>query len=130
MPRIRALCLLIVLSACGRVDSQATFFPEALRQPAPHAAAPEPEPDATRLVRDNLTRIFLENSAPTNVRMSALRRNASGHGWTACIKATITTVGKATRAVTYVIPFERGDIGMRRVATPEDVCESEQYARL
>jgi hypothetical protein len=132
MTRAWALYLLLVLlSACGRVDSRATLFPESWRQAAPDPQLrPEPEPDAPRLIRDNLKHIFIEGSQPTNVRLSGLRRNPTGNGWNVCIKATIVTVGKATRAVTYLIPLERGEIGLRRVAAPQDGCETESYTRI
>jgi hypothetical protein len=122
--------LLVLLSACGRVDSQATFFHENLRQPSDNQRLPDPEPDAARLIKDNSKRVFTESSRPTNVRLSALRRNPTGPGWNVCIKATITTISKATIPRTYVVAFDRGEIGLRRTATPADGCETEPYTRL
>ena len=131
MPSVRALCLLILLSGCGRVDSHATFFPESLRQERPdNRRLPDPAPDAARLLKDNLQLVFTENSQPTNVRLSGLRRNPASTGWYVCIKATVTTINKSKLARTYVVPFERGEIGLRRPPTPEDGCETEQYTRL
>ena len=130
MRPVRALCLLVLLTGCGRVDSQALFFPEIIRQAQPDRRLPDPEPDSARLIRENLKSVFTESSQPSNVRLSGLRRNLDDAGWNLCIKAIVTTLNKAKLARTYVVQFDRGEIGLRRTATPADGCEAEQYTQL
>jgi hypothetical protein len=132
MSVVLALCLLLLLlPGCGRLDAYATFAPEAIRLPKPvNQRLPDPEPEAARLVRDGLDSVFLKGANPRNVKISKPRRDPSSTGWTVCLKATTTTVGGHTRAVTLVVYIVRGELDLRRPAEPNDGCESEDYARL
>ena len=134
MSSVRALCLFLLpllAAACGQLDAFSTIGPDHWRSPKPEPAGrTEPAPDAPRLIRNNLKHVFMENAQPQNIRLSRPRREPTGTGWNVCVKADVTTVGQTTLARTYVVPIERGEIGIRRLADPSDGCEREDYTRL
>jgi len=137
MPAFSAPAMLVLaglgvaVAGCGRVDSHATYFPESWRQPSPEPApAQDPQPDAARLICDNLTKVFTETSQPSNVQVSSLRRNAVGAGWNVCVRATVLAINKSTMVRTYVVPIERGEIGLRRTAVAADGCDPERFTRI
>lgn len=131
MPFVRALCLLLLLSACGRLDAYSTIGPDFIRAKKPEPApAIDPEPDAARLIRDNLKLVFLDHAQASDVRISKVRREPRGSGWNVCVKANVSSISKARLSRTYVVPIERGEIGIRRAATPSDGCDGETYTRI
>src|SRR5215218_9165514 len=52
----------------------------------------DPEPDVKQLLRDKLDSVFTAASHPRHVRVSPPRRQPNGPGWTACVKAEVTSV--------------------------------------
>jgi hypothetical protein len=131
MQFVRALCLLLLLSGCGRLDAYTTFGPDSWRAKKPEPApVADPEPDAPRLIRDNLKLIFLEHAQASDVRISRVRREPRGSGWNVCIKASLASLTQARLVRTYIVPIERGEIGTRRVAAPTDGCDGESYTRI
>lgn len=129
--RICAVALLLgsalALSGCGLADSHA-FMPEFLRA---KAAAPPPletPPDVKLLVGSRLDSVFTAGSQPTHVRVSAPLHDPRGPGWTACVRAELTSViGKPLGTQTYRIFISEGVISDRRLVETDDNCVTENY---
>lgn len=116
-----------VLASCGIADSRSPV-PEFMRSQAAEPPPPEPPPDVKRLVREKLDSVFLAASNPRHVRVSPPHREVRGAGWTACVRAELTSViGKPLGAETYRLVISRGLIIDRRRAEADDNCASESY---
>jgi hypothetical protein len=114
----------IALAGCGLADSRSPV-PEFLRNKAAEPPPPEAPPDVRRLVREKLDTVFTAASNPRGVRVSPPLREARGGGWTACVRAELTSViGKPLGAETYRITISGGMITDRR---RDDDCASETY---
>ena len=95
---------------------------------APEPRPSDPEPDVRQLVRDNLAQVFTAASQPRHVRVSPPRRELNGMGWTACIKAELTSVtGRSLGTQTYLATINGGIIRDRRRVEADDNCASETY---
>jgi len=117
----------LLLAGCGLADSRSPV-PEFMRNKAVDPPPPEPPPDVRELVRQNLNSVFTAASNPRRVRVSPPRRELRGAGWTACVKAELTSViNKPLGTETYRITISGGTIVDRRRAEPEDNCASESY---
>jgi hypothetical protein len=117
----------LALAGCGFADSRSPV-PEFMRAKATEPPPPEPPPDVRRLVRENLDSLFAAASKPHHVQVSPPRREASGSGWTACLKAELTSVmGEPLGTQTYRITISGGAVADRRRVEAEDVCVSETY---
>jgi hypothetical protein len=117
----------LLLAGCGLADSRSPV-PEFMRNKAVDPPPPEPPPDVKGLVRQNLNSVFTAASNPRGVRVSPPRRELRGAGWTACVKAELTSViNKPLGTETYRITISGGRIVDRRRAEPEDSCASESY---
>jgi hypothetical protein len=114
------------LAGCGLADSRAAL-PEFMRVKAIDSP-PEQPPDVTQLVREGLDAIFVASSNPQKVSVSPPRRDLHGLGWTACVKAELTSaLGKPLGEEAYRIAISGGAIIDRRRAGPEDNCAIESY---
>src|SRR3979411_3564484 len=80
----------LVLAGCGIADSRSPV-PEFMRAKASDPPPPEPQPDVRQLVREKLDSVFVANSYPHQVRVSPPRRDLHGSGWTACVRAELTS---------------------------------------
>ena len=117
----------LLLAGCGLADSRSPV-PEFMRNKAVDPPPPEPPPDVRELVRQNLNSVFTAASNPRRVRVSPPRRELRGAGWTACVKAELTSVvSKPLGAETYRITISGGTIVDRRRVEPEDNCASETF---
>lgn len=117
----------LALAGCGFADSRSPV-PEFMRGKAPDPPAPETPPDVKRLVRENRDAMFTAASNPRNIRVSPPRREVRGAGWTACVRAELTSVmGKPLGAETYRVIISSDAISDRRRAEPDDTCASETY---
>src|ERR1700759_932559 len=88
------------LAGCGLADSHA-MWPEMLRTKNVEPALETP-PDATALVRAHLEAVFTTGSDPHNVQVSPARHDLHGAGWTACVRAELTSAtGKPLGVQTY-----------------------------
>ena len=115
------------LAGCGIADSRSPV-PEFMRAKASDPPPPEPPPDVGQLVRKNLDSVFVANSNPRQVRISPPRHELEGSGWTACVRAELTSVtGKPLGAETYRVTISGGTIIDRRRAEADDPCASESY---
>src|SRR3954447_20530361 len=114
------------LAGCGGADSHAKL-PDFLLAKAPEPRPFAPEPDVRQLVRDNLEQIFTAASHPRQVRVSPPRREPNGTGWTACIKAELTSVTGRSLTQTYFATINGGVIRDRRRVEADDNCASETY---
>src|SRR5438445_13679248 len=81
----------LALSACGFADMRSPL-PEVFRAKAPEPAPPEQPPDVKRLMRENLESVFTAASHPARMRVSTPRREPAGSGWTACVRADVSSV--------------------------------------
>ncbi|HLJ01153.1 MAG TPA: hypothetical protein VKT76_15675 [Bradyrhizobium sp.] len=117
------------LSACGLADSRTPLpLPEFMRAKPIVPPPPEPPPDVKQLVRDRLDSIFVAQSNPQNVQVSQPRHELRGLGWSACVKAELTSAtGKPLGEETYRISISGGIIIDRRRAEPENSCVGENY---
>jgi hypothetical protein len=117
----------IVLAGCGIADSRAPV-PEFMRGKASEPPPPEPPPDVKRLLRENLDSVFVAASHPRQVRVAPPHRDVHGSGWTACVRADLTSViGKPLGTETYRITISGGTIIDRRRVEADDICASESY---
>ncbi len=117
----------VTLAGCGIADSHSPV-PEFMRAKASEPAAPEPPPDIKGLVREKLDLVFTAASQPRHVQVSPPRRDLRGPGWTACVKADLTSVnGKPLGSQTYRITISGGVIIYRWHAEAGDNCSSESY---
>jgi hypothetical protein len=115
------------LAGCGGADSHAKL-PELLRAKAPEPRPLDPEPNVKQLVRDHLAQVFTAASHPHHVRVSPPRREPNGPGWTACIKAELTSItGRPLGTQTYLATISGGVILDRRRVEADDNCASETY---
>jgi hypothetical protein len=132
MRRILAQAVLIaggalVLAGCGFADSHSTV-PEFMRIKAGEPPPPEPPPDVKAMVREKLDSVFTAASHPRRVRVSTPLRDLRGPGWTACVRAELTSVmGKPLGTETYRITVSGGVIIDRRRVEADDNCASESY---
>ena len=114
----------IALAGCGLADSRSPV-PEFMRNKAAEPPPPEAPPDVKRLVREKLDMMFTAASNPRGVRVSPPLREARGAGWTACVRAELTSVmGKPLGAETYRVTISGGMISDRR---RDDDCALETY---
>jgi hypothetical protein len=116
----------LALAGCGMADSRA-LVPEFMRAKAVDPQ-PEPPPNVEQLVREGLDSVFVASSNPQRVRVSPPRHDLRGLGWTACVRAELTSAtGKPLGEETYRISINGGVIIDRRRAEPEDTCAFESY---
>ena len=114
----------LVLAGCGLADSRSPV-PEFMRNKAAEPPPPEAPPDVKQMVREKLDSMFTAASNPRHVRVSPPVREDRGAGWTACVRADLTSVmGKPLGAETYRITISGGMIVDRR---RDDDCASETY---
>ena len=117
----------LVLAACGFADSRSPV-PEFMRGKAPDPPPSEQPPDVKQLVREKLDSVFVANSYPRHVRVSAPTHNLRGLGWTACVRAElIAATGKPIGTQTYRITISGGAIMDRRRVEADDTCASETF---
>jgi len=119
----------LTLSACGLADSRTPLpLPEFMRAKATDPPPIEQPPDIRRMVRERLDQVFVAQSNPQNVRVSEPRHELRGLGWTACVKAELTSAtGKPLGEETYRISINGGVIIDRQRVLAEDTCASETY---
>ena len=114
----------IALAGCGLADSRSPV-PEFLRNKPAEPPPPEAPPDVKLLLREKVDTVFTAASNPRGVRVSPPLREVRGAGWTACVRAELTSViGKPLGAETYRITISGGMITDRR---RDDDCASETY---
>jgi hypothetical protein len=122
------LGLALVLTGCGFADIRSPV-PEFMRKQEADPLPPEPPPDVRRLVHDNLDAVFVVNSNPRDVQVSPPHREVRGSGWTACVRAEVTSaIGKPVGTQTWRISINAGQIVDRRRVDADDNCETESYA--
>jgi hypothetical protein len=115
-----------MLAACA-ADSH-SVLPGFMRVQASDPPPPEPPPDVKKMVRDQLDSVFIPSSQPQGVRVSLPHRDLHGPGWTACVRAELTSaMGKPLGPQTYRITIENDAIIDRRRVANEDNCDSETY---
>jgi len=118
--------VVLTLGACA-ADSH-SVLPGFMRVQASDPPPPEPSPDVKKMVREQLDSVFIPASQPQQVRVSLPRRDLHGPGWTACVRAELTSaMGKPLGPQTYRITIEEGTINDRRRVGAEDNCDSETY---
>ena len=116
----------LLLASCA-ADSHSPL-PEFMRVHASEPPPPEPPPDVKQMVRDKLGSVFVPTSYPQQVEVSAPHHDVRGPGWTACVKAEVTSAtGKPLGVQTYRITISDGVIADRKRVGDEDNCVSETY---
>jgi hypothetical protein len=117
----------LALAGCGAADSRAKL-PDFMLGKASEPRQLDPQPDVKQLVRDKLDSVFTAASHPRHVRVSPPRREPNGLGWTACVKAELTSVtGRSLGTQTYLATISGGVILDRRRVEPDDNCATETY---
>jgi hypothetical protein len=115
------------LCGCGFADSRAPV-PEFMRMKEAEQPPPEPPPDVRKVVREKLDVVFLTTSYPRDVQVAAPHHEARGPGWTACVRAQLTSAtGTPLGMQTYIVTIAGDKIVDRRRAEAEDTCASESY---
>jgi hypothetical protein len=116
----------LLLASCA-ADSHSPL-PEFMRVRASEPPPPEPPPDVKQMVRDKLDSVFVPTSYPQQVEVSPPHHDVRGPGWTACVKAEVTSAtGKPLGVQTYRITISDGVIADRKRVGTEDNCVSETY---
>src|SRR5260370_23850220 len=117
--------LALVLADCGIADSRSPV-PGFMRAKASDPPPAEPPPDVKRLVREKLDSVFVNTSNPQQVRVSLPHHEPNGPGWTACVRAELTSaIGKPLGAQTYLITISGGGVIDPRRAEADDNCTSQ-----
>lgn len=117
----------LALGACGFADSRAPV-PEFMRMKETEQPPPEPPPDVKRVVREQIDVVFVNTSYPREVHVAPPHREARGPGWTACVRAQLTSAtGSALGAQTYIVTISGGKVVDRRRAEADDICGTETY---
>jgi hypothetical protein len=117
----------LALGACGFADSRAPV-PEFMRIRETEQQPPEPPPDVKRVVREQIDIVFLNTSYPREVHVAAPHREVRGPGWTACVRAQLTSAtGSSLGPQTYVVTINGGKVVDRRRAEADDICATEAY---
>lgn len=117
----------LALGACGVADSRAPV-PEFMRMKEVEQAPPEAPPDVRRLVREQIDVVFLTTSNPREVHVAPPHHEVRGPGWTACVRAQLTSAtGSTLGAQTYIVTIKNGKVVDRRRAEAEDICGTETY---
>lgn len=119
----------LALADCGLADSRSPLpLPDFMRARPADPAPLEATPDVRKMVHEKLDSVFTAQSNPQNVRVSEARHELRGLGWTACVKAELTSAnGKPLGEETYRISINGGVIFDRRRALPEDGCDTQTY---
>jgi hypothetical protein len=118
----------LLLAGCGFADSRSPVVPEFMRVKAPEPPPLEAPPDVKRLVSEKLDAVFTAASHPTQVQVSKPIHDPRGRGWTACVRAELTSVmGKPLGVQTYRITITEGVIADRQHIDADDTCASESY---
>jgi hypothetical protein len=119
----------LTLSACGLADSRTPLpLPEFMRAKPSDPPPLEQPPDVRRMVRERLDQVFVAQSNPQKVQVSEPRHELRGLGWTACVRAELTSAtGKPLGEETYRISINGGVIIDRQRILSEDTCTSETY---
>ncbi|KJC35009.1 hypothetical protein [Bradyrhizobium sp. LTSP857] len=117
----------LALGACGFADSRAPV-PEFMRLKEAEQAPPEPPPDVKRVVREQIDVVFINTSYPREVHVAPPHHEVRGLGWTACVRAQLTSAtGSALGLQTYIVTIASGKVVDRRRAEIDDICGSEVY---
>jgi hypothetical protein len=123
------LGLAVTLAGCGFVDSRSPLpLPAFLRAKEAEPPPLEAPPDIKRLVSEKLDSVFVSTSRPANVRVSQPLHDPRGLGWTACVRAELTSVmGQPLGTQTYRVFIDEGAIADRRRVDADDTCATETY---
>jgi hypothetical protein len=117
----------LALGACGFADSRAPV-PEFMRLKEAEQPLPEPPPDVKRVVREQIEFVFLNTSYPREVHVAPPHHEVRGSGWTACVRAQLTSAtGSPLGLQTYIVTISGGKVVDRRRAEADDICGSESY---
>jgi hypothetical protein len=119
----------LALTGCGLADSRSPVpLPDFMRVKPAEPPPLEATPDVRRMVREKLDQVFVAQSNPQKVQVSEPRHELRGLGWSACVKAELTSAnGKPLGEETYRISINGGIIIDRRRALPEDTCDIQTY---
>ena len=119
----------LALAACGLADSRSPLpLPDFMRAKPADPPPTETAPDVRKMVREKLDSVFTAQSNPQRVQVSEAHHELRGLGWTACVKAELTSAtGKPLGEETYRISINGGVIVDRRRALPEDGCETQAF---
>ncbi|WGR92958.1 hypothetical protein MTX26_23935 [Bradyrhizobium sp. ISRA443] len=119
------LCALI--AGCTGADSYA-YVPEFMRDKKAEPPPLEAPPDVKHLIGTKLDSVFTAGSQPTHVQVSPPLRDPRGTGWTACVRAELTSsIGKPLGTQTYRIFINDGAVFDRRRVETDDNCLTETY---
>ncbi|MGT2501400.1 hypothetical protein ACVOMS_12285 [Bradyrhizobium guangxiense] len=117
----------LALGGCGFADSRAPV-PEFMRMKEAEQPPPEAAPDVKRLVREQIDVVFLTTSNPREVHVAPPHHEVRGPGWTACVRAQLTSAtGSPLGPQTYVVTIVGGKVVDRRRAEEVDICGTETY---
>ena len=117
----------LALGACGFADSRAPV-PEFMRLKEAEQPPPEAPPDVKRVVREQINVVFLNTSYPREVQVAPPHREVRGPGWTACVRAQLTSAtGSTLGTQIYIVTISGGKVVDRRRAEADDICGTEVY---
>jgi hypothetical protein len=121
------LTVALALGGCGLAESRAPV-PEFMRLKEADPAPPEPPPDVRKVVREQLEFVFVTTSNPREVQVALPHHEVRGTGWTACVRAQLTSAtGTPLGTQTYIVTISGGKVIDRRRAEADDICGTESY---
>jgi hypothetical protein len=119
----------LLLGACGAVDHNVSYVPEALRQPG-QQTEPEQPPDVAAILRGNPAAVFTQTSAPSQLRYSFPVPAKLG-GWDSCVRGAVNGVtGQALGMQTVLVNIDHGKVGRRERVGNDHWCARETYQPL
>jgi hypothetical protein len=94
--------------------------------------APQPLPDARRIMANSTDALFEVSANARNVVISELRRfdTALGSEFGVCMRASVMDRGGKRHTGTYVVFVSSNRVTDRRRALPADQCDGESYQPL
>ena len=121
----------LFLAACSGTlsDIVSPILPS--RPEVAHVA--ETEPPYRQIIATHFSEIFASTADVRNVRISSPRRvdYASDVAWSVCLKAETKNVANRSAGVgTYVVVIQKGQLADRRIASPSDKCDQDNYEAL
>jgi hypothetical protein len=120
--------LISTLCNCA-VDSQISYMPDIMKQPAPKVDVKQP-PDVSSIVHGDLSAVFVAASAPNSITFSPPIPARDG-GWTTCIRAAVSgATGRPLGIQTFLVNIEQGRVEGREHVDDRHWCNKETYKPL
>lgn len=120
-----AILAALPLGGCF-ADSQASLYPDMLKQKAPERVVEQP-PDVQAILKRDLGQIFVAGTHPSHISYS-FPVPAKYGGWDTCIKASVVgAMGRGIGTQTYLVNIDSGKIERRERVEAGHWCGEQAY---